>query len=644
MKKLHILSYFDISEIKRISFRSDINGLRAIAVLSVVFYHADFPIFKGGWLGVDIFFVISGYLISNIIISELNESQFSFKNFFLRRIKRILPALFFTIGLSLPFAFWLLTPKAFNEYSFSVLASLFFYANYYFMNLEFYIAESTKVMPFLHTWSLAIEEQYYILFPIFAYLIFKYFKKYFAILIILISTLSISLTILSDEVNKFYQLQFRVWELLLGVVVMIINSNIKLNHLEKLGAPLMIFPIFYFSEDSINEIEPKLISLLGVALIIFSNTNKTNLSKVLNLKTLSIIGLSSYSIYLLHQPLFAFVRIYNSDIQPVVSFEKLEYYLSFELKVLVIILLIFFGFLQYYFIEKKVQDSKHVFKILLSSLAISLISIFYGIIGNDRLNSQNPFVQTALDYQKIENFDLIVNNEFCHKSSLKQLVNDNCFLNNNLDTKEIIFLGDSHSRLLLRPFAEAVKNNPIRFLTGDSCIYFTNIINPDCKRSDKEMIKNSVSKLENKIIIYVADLQDKLDNSKLDILNNVPLTIKELSKNNYVIIVNQIPPFPTNVGNRIIKNEDLHEVKYLSKEWGENENKIEIDQMYQSLENDRVFLVDTFKIFCDEIQKGYCVGSDLNNIYIYDDNHPSDVGGQLIIEKIEFIIQNLNNN
>ena len=80
MKKLNILSYFDISEIKRISFRSDINGLRAIAVLSVVFYHADFPIFKGGWLGVDIFFVISGYLISNIIISELNESQFSFKS------------------------------------------------------------------------------------------------------------------------------------------------------------------------------------------------------------------------------------------------------------------------------------------------------------------------------------------------------------------------------------------------------------------------------------------------------------------------------------------------------------------------------------------------------------------------------------
>ena len=141
MRKTTFLNYFDISSIRRISFREDINGLRAIAVLSVVFYHANFPIFKGGWLGVDIFFVISGYLISNIIVSELNESKFSFRRFYIRRIKRILPALFFTIIMTIPFAFWLLTPKAMNEYLNSLLASLFFYANYYFMNLEFYISE-----------------------------------------------------------------------------------------------------------------------------------------------------------------------------------------------------------------------------------------------------------------------------------------------------------------------------------------------------------------------------------------------------------------------------------------------------------------------------------------------------------------------
>ena len=104
--------FFDISKISRISFRHDINGLRAIAVLAVVFYHADIEIFKGGWLGVDIFFVISGYLISNIIISELNNGDFSFKKFY---FKRILPALFSTILLTLPFAYLLLTTKAIEE-------------------------------------------------------------------------------------------------------------------------------------------------------------------------------------------------------------------------------------------------------------------------------------------------------------------------------------------------------------------------------------------------------------------------------------------------------------------------------------------------------------------------------------------------
>ena len=174
-----VLGIINISNIKRITFRHDINGLRAVAVLAVIFYHADIRLFKGGWLGVDIFFVISGYLISNIIISELNEGTFTFKNFYLRRIRRILPALFSTLLLTIPFSYFLLGPKAMQEYINSLIPSVFFYANYYFMNLEFYIAESTKVMPLLHTWSLAIEEQYYILFPFLAYLIYKYFKNYF---------------------------------------------------------------------------------------------------------------------------------------------------------------------------------------------------------------------------------------------------------------------------------------------------------------------------------------------------------------------------------------------------------------------------------------------------------------------------------
>ena len=209
-----MIKLLNISKIKRINFRNDINGLRAIAVMSVVVYHADVELFKGGWLGVDIFFVISGYLISNIIISELNEGSFTFKNFYLRRVRRILPALFSTLILTLPFAYFLLTSKAMIEYTRSLLSSVFFYANYYFMNLDFYNAEPAKFIPLLHTWSLAIEEQFYIIFPLFCFnLNFKKGNKLFNTFSnYLFSYLNID----SIEPTKFYRLEFRMWELLLG--------------------------------------------------------------------------------------------------------------------------------------------------------------------------------------------------------------------------------------------------------------------------------------------------------------------------------------------------------------------------------------------------------------------------------------------
>ena len=243
MERIYKLT--DISNIKRISFRRDINGLRAIAVLAVVFYHAELELFKGGWLGVDIFFVISGYLISNIIISELNEETFSFKTFYLRRVRRILPALFSVLLITIPFSYFLLAPKAMEEYIDSLIASVFFYANYHFMNLDFYVAESTELMPFLHTWSLAIEEQYYLLFPLFAFIVYKYFKKYFTFFIVFLTLGSFYLNTLTQSTDKFYRLEFRMWELLLGVLIMIFSSNLKLNILKKLVYFLYLFNFLF---------------------------------------------------------------------------------------------------------------------------------------------------------------------------------------------------------------------------------------------------------------------------------------------------------------------------------------------------------------------------------------------------------------
>ena len=169
----------------KLTYRPEIDGLRAIAVGAVVLYHAQINIlgqqtFKGGFIGVDIFFVISGYLITSIILKELiTTGSFSFKYFYERRIRRILPALLLVMLVSLPFAWMYFIPSNFIDFSKSILYSLGFSSNFYFhYSGQEYGAIDGLLKPFLHTWSLSVEEQFYILFPVVLLITFKYFGKY----------------------------------------------------------------------------------------------------------------------------------------------------------------------------------------------------------------------------------------------------------------------------------------------------------------------------------------------------------------------------------------------------------------------------------------------------------------------------------
>jgi peptidoglycan/LPS O-acetylase OafA/YrhL len=456
---MYVFKKVNILKISRIDYRNDINGLRAIAVLGVVFYHADIEFFKGGWLGVDVFFVISGYLISNIIVSQINEGIFSFRNFYIRRIKRILPALFSTMLLTIPFAYFLLPPKAMGEFIDSMLASIFFFANYHFMNLDFYVAESTKFMPLLHTWSLAIEEQFYLLFPFFAFIIYKYFKKYFTLFIIFITIGSLYLNTLSESSDKFYRLEFRIWELLLGVVVMILSSNLKVKHLEKLGLPLLLFSFYFFGDAWINDIEPKLISLTATSLIIFSNTESTKLTKFFKLKFISTIGLISYSMYLIHQPLFSLFRRFS------------QYYdieLTNSVKFYLIILLLIFSYLNYQYVEKQAQNMEN-FKLVLSILfTCILIIVGFSIIFKTTDLIKSRFV----DIPDFSNGTLNV--DFAPEG---QVVGTGSNI-------KFIIVGDSHTQHLLGYLSKKAEEDNFSFIqiTHSACfsfINYTNYYNPD---------------------------------------------------------------------------------------------------------------------------------------------------------------------
>ena len=242
-----------------------------------------------------------------------------------------------------PFIYFIDSKSNGGVYQF-INSSVFFYCKLSLYEPRFLHFRINKFMPLLHTWSLAIEEQYYILFPLSAYLLYKYFKKYFIFLIGFITIGSIYINSLSQSLDKFYRLEYRIWELLLGVLVMVLSNNLKIKHLEKIGLPLVLFPLFYFDKYSVNDIEPKLLVSLGISLIIFSNTNSSYLTKLLSFKFLTIIGLSSYSIYLLHQPVFAFFRFaYSSRVLPFGDIEKY----------LLIILTLILGYLSYIFIERE---------------------------------------------------------------------------------------------------------------------------------------------------------------------------------------------------------------------------------------------------------------------------------------------------
>ena len=213
----------------KINYRPEIDGLRAIAVISVIFYHAQIELFNhklflGGFIGVDIFFVISGYLITSIILKELHVTgNFSFSKFYERRIRRILPALLLIMLASLPLAWLYLLPTSLVDFSKSILYSLGFGSNFYFhFSGEEYGAISGFFKPMLHTWSLSVEEQYYILFPIILLISLRFFKNYLIVIFLIRFLLSL---VIADWGSKnypsftFYVLPTRGWELLAGSIL-----------------------------------------------------------------------------------------------------------------------------------------------------------------------------------------------------------------------------------------------------------------------------------------------------------------------------------------------------------------------------------------------------------------------------------------
>tara|TARA_X000000950_G_scaffold237915_1_gene289726 strand:- start:115 stop:2070 length:1956 start_codon:yes stop_codon:yes gene_type:complete len=459
----------------KITYRPEIDGLRAIAVVAVILYHAKITIFnsqpfKGGFIGVDIFFVISGYLITSIIFKELIITKnFSFKNFYERRMRRILPALLTVMVVSIPFAWLFLLPTSFVDFSKSVLYSLGFNSNFYFWySGGHYGDENSLLKPFLHTWSLSVEEQYYILFPITFLIIFKYFRKYLLKIIVVgfvISLLVAEWGSKNYSSFNFYILPSRGWELLVGSFLAYCEILFGRNNNDKrfnlllttLGLLLIFISIFFFKEGMQHPSIFTLLPVIGVSLIIWFSHKKDLITKLLSIKFLVGVGLISYSLYLWHYPIFAFVRI--SDLT---DGNLIEY-------IFIVAILILLSLASYFFIERPSRNRKNRTKFILIGViaAYSLISLLsvYVITKHGKINKLN------IELNDIKNQYITdsQNNECKYSTQGKNFLNEKYFKREFLNCKKkfnkfILILGDSHSINLFNSISNISKKN--EFIVG----------------------------------------------------------------------------------------------------------------------------------------------------------------------------------
>jgi peptidoglycan/LPS O-acetylase OafA/YrhL len=358
------------------TYRKEIDGLRALAVISVILFHAAPKTFSGGFIGVDVFFVISGYLITSIILHEQHRDTFSVLRFYERRARRILPALFFVMAVTFIFAYAWMLPEELKNFGQSVFATTLFSNNILLAFTADYWALASDFKPLLHTWSLGVEEQYYVLFPLLMMLGWKFFRQYLAVVLGVAAISSFAAAnwgLFNTPEFTFYLLPTRAWEILVGALAAFCMIGAKSAHgkyrlselLGGTGLCLIVASIFLIGRGQTSHGGLYLVApTLGTALIIFFSSQNTVVGRILGWSPIVGIGLISYSSYLWHQPLFSMARVYSKEPPgiPIYSF--------------LLVLTFILAYITWRFIETPFRNREKVSRTAIFSLALGFSIAF----------------------------------------------------------------------------------------------------------------------------------------------------------------------------------------------------------------------------------------------------------------------------
>jgi len=363
-------------------YRPEVDGLRAIAVVAVMLYHAGFlptgiGAVTGGFLGVDVFFVISGYLIASIILRDLERDRFSFLDFYDRRARRILPPLFTVMATSLPFAWSMMHPHALREYAASALAALGFGSNFWFWIEDSYAAEPSQLKPLLHTWSLGVEEQFYLIFPVLLLLTWRFARRasvYISLALTVVSLGVAQYASMASPDAAFYLLPYRGWELLLGAVLAMLEltrgrhpQRVMVRVMPPIGLGLLIWSFVYWDHGMRHPSILTAVPVTGTMLLIWFTRKGELVTRILSSGLMVGVGLISYSLYLWHFPMLSLARVHVGI-------------LGTSDKLALLAASVALSVISYFLIERPIRDRKktsgRVIVLLLAIASPALITAF----------------------------------------------------------------------------------------------------------------------------------------------------------------------------------------------------------------------------------------------------------------------------
>lgn len=448
-----------------ISYRPDVDGLRALAVLAVVLYHAGLYWLSGGFVGVDIFFVISGYLITSLIFKELQAGTFSFSNFWLRRVRRILPASMFMMGVvAVAYAF-IYPPDLYSDFGRSLVAQGLFSANILFWLESGYFDRAAELKPLLHTWSLAVEEQFYFLFPPLLWCLFRYFRKRLFLFIAITTLCSLAVSIWGAHnypIGAFYLLPSRAWELGIGAILALSPQRIYSksptvnNVVSIIGIILVLYSIFAFDRHTPFPSWYALVPTLGTAALIYGNRDPgAILARFFSMKPVVAVGLISYSLYLWHWPILVANRWVHIE-DPTVTSLVISVVLAFILAII-----------SYFWVEQPLRLNKTRFttpRLLMingSVLAMLLLAGLYLVSSNGAprrsdatllLANQDLFSLPPHSHKCDDRFEQNTEDFVCKSENYDHLLNRPFFL-----------WGDSHASAMMPAFQNAANELGVRF-------------------------------------------------------------------------------------------------------------------------------------------------------------------------------------